>query len=155
MTNYLLSNLDVVGVKPWQTARSNGALPAAGAFDGSPIEMYCSGMKTVTLYCSYLRGLAGGEVTLQIQSSPHAEDTAGANWFTITLYDADDVAVGADSLSQFQREHIQYSATGATAESFTFGPIHIDGDVQRLRVVAAESGQVGNPGSLEVIAKFA
>lgn len=155
MTNYLLSNLDVIGVKRWQTARINDALPAGGAFDGAPIEMYCSEKETVTLYCTYLRGASGGEVTLRVESSPHAEDTAGANWFAITLYDADDVTVATDSLSQVQRENLQYSSVGATAESFTFGPIHLDNDVQRLRVIAAESGQTATPGDLEVIAKFA
>lgn len=154
MTNYLLSNLDVIGVKRWQTARLESALPAAGAFDSAPIEMYCSEKDTVTFYGTYTRGAEGGEVVLRVQFSPHAEDVAGNNWFIPTLYDADDVTAGANSVSLVQAEDFSYTATSGSAESFVYGPIRIDTDAQRCRVIAAENDAQRTPGTLEIIAKY-
>jgi len=154
MTNYLFSNLDTIGVKRWQTARLESALSAGGAFDSAPIEMYCSEKDTVTFYGTYTRGAEGGGVILRVQFSPHAEDVVGNNWFVPTLYDADDVTAGANSVSLVQAEDFSYTATGANAESFVYGPIRIDTDAQRCRVIAAENNVEGTPGTLEVIAKY-
>lgn len=154
MTNYLLSNLDVIGVKRWQTARLETALPAGGAFDSNPIEMYCSEKKTVTFYGTYTRGEASGGCVLRVQFSPHAEDVVGNNWFAPTLYDAADVVAGANSVSLVQVEDFSYTSTSANAESFVYGPIQIDTDAQRCRVIAAESGEQRTSGTLEIIAKY-
>lgn len=155
MTNYLLSNLDVIGVKRWQTARIESALPASGAFDTAPIEMYCSEKDTVTFYGTYTRGAASGAVVLRVQFSPYAEDVVGVNnWFIPTLYDSADVTANANSVSLVQAEDFSYGSTSGNAESFVYGPIRIDTDAQRCRVIAAENNAQRTPGTLEIIAKY-
>jgi hypothetical protein len=114
--------------------------------------MSCAGFDSVTLYISYTRGAAGGDVQFRIDYSP---DSAGAVWHQGSVYAAGAVASGADTVSNVQREEIEYGSTGATAELFVHGPIALNGTVERIRVVAQESGVVGTPGNCEIEARFA
>jgi len=134
-----------------QQARVSAALPAAGAWDAAPTEMPCAGFKDVMLYFSYTRGAAGGDFQFRVDVSP---DSAGAVWHQGTIYDAGAVASGADTLSNVQREEIEYGSTGAAIERFAYGPISVEATVERIRVPAQESGVVLTPGTLEIEARF-
>ena len=134
-----------------QTARAAAALPAAGAYDAAPVEMPCPGFKTCTLFVSYTRAAAGGDVTLHVEASP---DAAGATWHRVTVYDPGAVASGADTTSNLQRENLEYGSTGAGAEEFIYGPFEIHG-AERLRVACAETGAIANPGTVSIEARFA
>lgn len=147
-----------IGAETQQVARAAAALPAAGAWDAAPVEMYCCYAQRVTLYFTYTRGGAGGAFDFQVQVSPYSLDTlapAGAQaWMVMSLYDSGGVAAGVDSQSRAQREYITYQATGAAAEAFVYGPIEM-AHVERLRVRARESGAVGAPGTLQIEAGYA
>ena len=147
-------NQGIIGAVPLQVARLYVALPAAGAFDPSPTELECMGFDYVILFMTYTRGAAGGAFTIRPEFSPYASDTAGFNWFRNSLYDPDAVVAGSDSTSEFQAEDIKYTSTAAGDESVIYGPILLAGGIQRMRIPAAESGQVGDPGGLEIIAMF-
>ena len=134
-----------------QTARASAALAAAGAFDTSPKEMYCPGFDFVTLYVTYTRGGAAGAVKLRIDESP---DSSGTVWAPRGAYGPATVAAGSDASSLEQRETLTYTATGASAEVFTVGPLALNGAVERLRVAAAESGNAGAPGTVAIQARF-
>lgn len=134
-----------------QIMRAAAALPGAGAYDAAPLERYCNSFNTVTLFFTYTRGGAGGAFAFRMDVSP---DGVGATWFRQSLYAAAAVATGADSQSDVQREAIEYGATGAGAETFVFGPIQLAGACERIRVAAAETGNVGAPGNLAIRAVF-
>jgi hypothetical protein len=134
-----------------QVAKIAAALPAAGAWD-TPIDLACPGFSRVTLYLTYTRGGAAGACDFKIEVSP---ESSGTNWHQTSQYAPAVLAAGADSQSREQREYITYQATAAGAELFVFGPVELDGTVERLRVTCRESGNVGAPGTLGVKARFA
>ena len=147
-----------VGVEALQEARANAALPAAGAWDATPPELVCAEADEVLLSFTYTRGAVGGAFDFQVQVSPYSVAAlvpAGAQeWQPMSLYAAGGVVAGADSQSHVQREYMTYGATGAAAEAFVYGPIRLDGAVERLRVRAMESGVGGSPGTLQITAVF-
>lgn len=133
-----------------QTARATVVLPGAGAYDATPIELPCQEYDFMTLYIAYTRGDTGGAFKMKIEVSP---DTSGDTWYRSTVYDAGAVAGGSDTTSLFQREELQYTATGATVEKVVFR-VTLDAGVQRVRIPCAEAGAVGKPGTLGVRALF-
>ena len=136
-----------------QVARVSAALPAAGAWDATPLELPCQGFRTVTLYMTYTEGeqAADGAFAFRLEVSPTYN---GVAWFLGSLYSANAVVTGADTESDVQRESVEYGATGAAAELFTFGPIEIDPAAELVRFPAHETGIVGTPGTLEILARF-
>ena len=140
----------------WQNPvllRAFAALPAAPAWDATPIEQNIAFGQEIILTFTYTRLAVGGAFDFQIQTSIYsiaALVPAGMNeWETESLYAAGAVAAGADSQSRIQREYQTYQATLGVAESFSFGPMNING-AERIRVFARESGVPGSPGSLGI-----
>ena len=129
-------------------ARAAAALPAAGAWDAAPTEFYCSGMDYIRIICDYTRGAAGGAFEFRIETSD--ESTGTTNWQQSTIYQGAAVVVNADATSSVQREGIEYGATAAAAEEFSYGPLALKGTVERMRISARETGVVGNPGTLAI-----
>jgi hypothetical protein len=134
--------------------RASAALPAAGAFDAAPLVVASIPANAVQLYLEYTRGGAAGAFAFYIEVSPLSADGVGADWYRMSMYDPGVLAAGADVVSNIQRERVVYTATGAAIETFTYGPIMLQGNVERIRFVAAESGNVGAPGTLAVYADF-
>jgi len=139
-----------------QTARANAILGAA--WDATPVEMFCPGYHTFTLDLNYSRGGAAGAVDIQIQTSAWSLTVlvpAGiSEWQTQAIYAAGGVVGGADTGSIIQREYITYEATGAGDESWVYGPVRLDGAVERMRILCRESGNVGAPGDMYILATF-
>jgi hypothetical protein len=134
------------------TVRASAALPAAGAWDAAPTEIAVPGLDAIVLYVTYTRGAAGGAFDYQVQVSPYATAQGVVqNWFTQSLYAAAALAAGADAQSRLQREYVTYASTGAGAEAFVYGPIELEA-VERIRMVCRESGVVGTPGTVHVVA---
>jgi len=135
--------------------RAQAALPAAGAFDPAPLAIALAGFRQVMLYITYDRNpaAAAGAVTIRPESSPYAADAVAPqeSWFRAALYAAAVVVAGADTVSIIQREDVKYTSVGAAAETFLYGPISLAGVAERLRIACAESGEVANPGTVEVI----
>jgi len=134
--------------------RVSADLPAAGDWDPAPVESFSTNAQSLTLSFTYTRGGAAGSFDWQLEVSPYAvigNVPAGASeWVTQSLYTAGAVAAGADSQSLVQREYQTYTATGAALEDFVFGPIELAGTIERIRVTARESGNVGAPGLLQI-----
>jgi hypothetical protein len=137
------------------TVRAAAALPALGAWDAAPTEVACAGFDWVMLYFTYTQGAAGGAMDFQVHVSPYAADIAGVeDWFYQSIYAAGAVAAGADTTSNVQRELITYGSTAAGAETFVYGPVRLDGTIERVRVRCRESGVTANPGDCHVVAVF-
>ena len=134
--------------------RVSAALPAAGAWDATPVESFCAGADTLTLSLTYTRGAAGGAFEFQMQVSIYGavgSVPAGADeWVTEAIYAGGAVVAGADTTSLIQRELERYTSQGAAAESFPYGPIEIKQGIQRVRIRARESGVILTPGVLQV-----
>ena len=129
-------------------------LPPGGVFD-TPTEFPVSGNLYITLFFQYIESPAGsgGGFTFKIECSPFAADqTVFEDWFQTAIYESGDVESGLDTTSRVQREEIEYTSVGATVETFTYGPINIGGNIERMRVSVCESGDVANPGNLGLIA---
>jgi len=139
-----------------QTVKASAALPAAGAWD-TPVELVSSYAMHLHLQFTYTRGAAGGAFDWQIETSPYAVAAlvpAGASeWMTEAIYAAGAVVAGADTTDNVQRDLQSYESTGAGAEDFVFD-IAIDGNVERYRVTARESGVVGTPGTLAIVGQL-
>lgn len=129
-------------------------LPAIGAWD-TPTEIACAGFDWVTLYFTYTRGAAGGAMDDQIQVSPYSANVAGVeDWFSQSAYAVGAVVAGADTTSGIQREVVTYGSTAAAAETWSFGPIRLDGTVERIRVFTRESGVTATPGDCHIVGIF-
>jgi len=128
-------------------ARAVAALPAAGAWDAAPTVLITAGMDDIRLACTYTRGAPGGAFEMVIETNG---ESSGTGWERATLYAAGVVAAGGDTTSTFQREGLEYAATAAAAEAVNFGPLALNGTVERLRIAARETGVVGTPGVLEI-----
>ena len=137
---YFLGDLQLV-------ARASAALPAAGAWDTSPTEIVTAGMDAIRLVCTYTRGAAGGSFEMAIETSG---ESSGTGWERATLYASGAVVGAADTTSIFQREGLEYAATAAAAEAVNFGPLILNGTVERMRIAARETGVVGTPGTLAI-----
>lgn len=138
--------------------RVSAALAAAGAWDATPLELASAGYNSMLLAFSYTRGAAAGAFDFQIEYSLYsvaANAPAGAaEWVTEAIYAGGGVAAGVDTQSMIQREFQTYQATGAAIEGFLFGVIEFDHAVERVRITARESGNVGTPGTLQITAMF-
>lgn len=134
------------------TFRTWAVLPAAGAWDLAPTIFAVAGYRTVLFFITYQRGDAGGGFDFKIEASPYSADKAARNWFQTSLYSAGTLAAGSDVESEIQREFISYLSTAAGAEGFLFGPVDLGIASERMRVFCRESGVVGTPGSVEIVA---
>lgn len=132
-----------------QTVKVSAALPAAGAYD-VPLELFCPGFDVVTLFVKYTRAGAGGSVRLL----PEFMLTGSTAWYRKSLYGPPVVVAGADAAGLVQSETLLYTSTAAGAESFVFGPLELDGTIEKMRVSCAEVGAVATPGTVEIIATF-
>jgi hypothetical protein len=136
--------------------RASAALPAAGAWDATPTAVFCSQADNIAVAFTYTRGAAGGAFDWQIEVSLYgvaADVPAGASeWVTESVYAAGAVAAGVDTTSLVQRELQSYTSQGAAAEDFVYGPIALNGVVERIRIRARESGVVLTPGTLQITA---
>lgn len=134
--------------------RASAALAALGAWDAAPTEFPAAYADNLTLSFTYTRGGAGGAFDFQIETSAYgvaANVPAGASeWVTQSIYDSGAVAAGVDTQSRVQREYQTYQPTGAGAEDFSYGPIPLAGTIERIRIRARESGNVGAPGTLQI-----
>lgn len=144
------------GVPSLQTARAAAALPGGGVYDPAPLEMVCAGAQYVTLYVTYTRAGVGGSVRVRPEFSPYSADVAGVeDWFPASAKNVGAFAAGADTVSGVQRENgVLYTATGVGAETFAYGPLTLEGTVERLRVLCQEVGAVATPGACHIMAVY-
>lgn len=137
-----------------QTLRAYAALPAAGAWDATPVEAICAEYSHVTLYISYLEVGQSGAMDFQIQISPFSEDQPTLeSWFDLTAYAVGAVVSGADTQSLVQANYVTFEPVTADDEGFAF-EIDLDETVQRIRVLCRESGAVADPGFCRIIGVF-
>lgn len=137
------------------TMRAAAALPAAGAWDATPIEVACAGFDWVRFYITYTRGAVGGAMDFQLSTSPYSADLAGVeDWFPQTIYAGGAVVAGVDTTSNLQREVITYGSTAAGAENPGYGPIRLDGVVERIRIACRESGVPDTQSTCHIVAVF-
>ena len=145
-----------------QEARQDAILPSAPNWDATPIEMACPGMNSVTFYFSYEAAAVGGAFDYRIEYSPYAiaanVPLGAQEWCDEPLYAAAGVVAGVVSASLIQHETQTYTEESGggpvVPEAFPVGPIELDGTVERIRVVARESGLPLNAGNLQVQANF-
>ena len=132
--------------------RASAVLTAA--WDVAPTESFTSGAQNLTVSFTYTRGAAGGAFDWQLEVSIYAVvgnvPTAASEWVTESLYSAGLVAAGADTQSRTQREYQTYASQGAAAEDFVFGPLALNGTIERVRIRARESGDEQNVGTLQI-----
>lgn len=135
-----------IGIRADQTARALAALPAAGAWDTAPLELYVPEFDNGLLYFRYTRGGAAGGFEWKIEVS---ELTSGTVWYQTGVYQGGNVVALADTTSGVQREIFRYGATSANEELFVY-PLHLAGSCERIRITAREYGNTGAPGTLGI-----
>lgn len=143
--------------KGWQNpivARVSAALPAAGAWDATPVENVSAYAHRALVLVTYTRGAVGGAVDIALQVSPYSVAAlvpAGAQeWIEASVLSVGGVVAGADTRSREQMEYITFQPVGAAAETIQLGPIELGGTVERIRIPARESGVVGTPGTCQI-----
>ena len=154
MVDTLVAN--PLSAEPVWEARVAAILAPAGAFDGTPIEIPCPGFQSVRFYISYTLGADGGEVTFRIEISPYSADQAGVQdwfWESDTLLAAPVLAGGADSANLIQRQTHTYEEVTGAIEDFEY-VFMLRRNVERIRIPCAESGVVGTPGTVHIMALF-
>ena len=133
--------------------RASAVLPAAGAWDPTPVEIEVPTTGELVLSLSYTRGAGGGAFDWQVEYSIYSDPTTvpvGAlEWVPQTEFDPTAVAAGVDTQIRGQRSYQTYQATGAAQEGLSHF-INWKGAIERVRVRARESGVVGSPGTLQI-----
>ena len=141
-----------------QTARVSAILVAAGAWDVTPLELPCPYFDFVSLSFTYTRGGAAGAFDWQLWTSLYSVVglvLAGAQeWQAPPVYASGAVVAGVDTQSLTQNEYETYTPVDAAVHSFIYGPVPLRGTIERIRVRARESGNVGAPGTLAIVAEF-
>lgn len=125
------------------TARTSAALPAAGAYDSSPLSIATNNFNEFTPMFTYTRGGVAGAFAYKVEIS-----NDNSAWFQIGELKSGTVTAGADTTDLQQRAEISYTATGDSAESVT-GPTFTVA-ANWFRIVCKETGNVGAPGTLLV-----
>lgn len=125
------------------TARASAALPAAGAYDASPVTIPDNQGAEVTFYFDYTRGGAAGAFQYKIENS-----IDGVNWYQQASVQELPIVAGTDLVAVSQRASISYTATGASKESFSSETLTVASTY--IRILAKETGNVGSPGTLAI-----
>ena len=130
-----------------KTARASAALPAAGADDTTPTKVdLTSGVQTLTLWASYARGGADGYARIKPQVSPNGE-----TWYRATLINTTigGVAPAGVLATRAVEYDLPVPASGAVLR--TAHTVDVRG-ARFFRCPAAEVGNTGAPGTLELLA---
>ena len=157
MPHIYVSNPHPVSWENPVTMRASAALPAAGAWDAAPTEQNVAGAGYIMLSITYDEDAQAtdGAMDFQIQASIYsiaANVPAGAGeWGDESLFAAGAVVGGADTQSLVQAEYETFDPTGAAAETFVYGPVHLAHNVERIRIPCRESGDTGSPGVAAVV----
>jgi hypothetical protein len=131
--------------------------PLTGAWvNGNTIVT--AGAGSIVFQLTYTPGAANQELNFRVETSIYAlaanvPATAG-EWARESIYQPGAVAAGADTESLMQREFESYTATGAVAETFIYGPVELGHVIERLRMAALEAGAPQEFGSLIVVAEL-
>lgn len=128
------------------TIRAAAALAGAGAWDAAPVVIPVPEMKHLALFMKYTRGGAGGAFDIEVLGSPLS---AGTVFYVTGAYERGVIAAGVDVASKCQRDIVTYKAVGAGAE-YVMLKVDIYDVIERVEVIARESGNVGAPGTLEI-----
>jgi len=128
-------------------------LIGGGNLPGVSAEFSVAGFTHILLFFRYTRNAIGiGGFTFIIETSPFAIDqTVYEDWYQSALYEAGNLAPGSDVNSNIQREEFNYSSTSAADEGFIYGPIAIQGNIERMRISAVENSGGAN-GALSLVA---
>jgi len=142
--------------EPTIVARVAAALPAAGAWDAAPVEFAVAGYDAMMLYLAYEPEADDNACDWQIQYSPYAADIpAVVSWFAETAEQVAAVVVGTTTIVNVQTAYSSYEEEAVADQGITYGPILLHKlGAERCRIVARESGLVGNPGTLTILAKL-
>jgi hypothetical protein len=138
-------------------ARVSAALPAVGAWDAAPTEFSTMGARDIALSFSYTRGAVGGAFDFQLLYSIYADTVtppAGAGeWSTEVIFQGGGVVPGVDTQSRIQKDYQTFQPAGAAQEVVIY-VVHLKGAIERMQVLARESGVVGTPGTLQITANL-
>ena len=138
-----------VTVSSTLTAFASAALPAAGAFTTTGVELDTLGYQRVDFFCKYTRGAAGGSVAIAFEFS-----LDGTNFFQES-YVVNQVGfvAGTDYRANVQQYEVLYTSNSASAETFMLALSDIF--AVKIRLIAKEVGVTGTPGTLAVTCRFA
>ena len=135
-------------------ARISAVLPAAGAWDTTPLELVTAYASFAQIGLTYTRGAVNGAVDYQIEVSLYSGaaivPAGAAEWLEQTVIAIGALVPGADTQSATQAEYQTFQAASAAAETVTLAPIELGGVVERMRIRARESGVVGTPGTCQI-----
>lgn len=126
-------------------ARGWAILPAAGAFDATPIEIPINMYSEVTFAVAYQNGdeQGGGGLSYTIEFSNDA-----TNWYRIAEVNSVVPVPGADVVDLTQRVEMSYTAVGTDVERFMTPSFTTP--MKWIRILCKESGSIGSPGYASV-----
>ena len=135
-------------VKDNITAFASAALPAAGAFTTTGVEIDCNGYQLANFFFTYTRGGAAGSVDYAFDFS-----VDGSTWIQqVYKINSASFSAGTDYRANVQRYEALYTATSANAEYWTD---EVDGlHAVKIRIRAKEVGNTGAPGTLAVTCRL-
>ena len=131
---------------PAQTARAEAILEASGAYDATASNVSLSPTsQTVTLWCRYTRGAAGGYASIRPQISPD-----GTRWYAATIVNG--TLTTTAPFGALPAVCAQYDLPEpADGDELAFAMTLDVAGARFLRIPAAESGDTASPGTLEVL----
>ena len=141
---------------PTVVARVLAILPAAGAWDPDPVEFSVAGYDALMLYLTYEPEADDNAFDWQVQYSPYSADVAGVlSWFTETAEQVAAIVVGTTTIDNVQTTYESYEEEAVADQGIAYGPILLHKlGAERCRILARESGVVGDPGALGILVKL-
>ncbi len=130
-----------------KTARAEAALEASGAVDPAPTSVPLGAfVQTVTVWAKYTRGGASGYARVRPEVSPD-----GVKWYRAAFVDGSSIG-GSAPAGVLATRALEYDlpvpADGSAL--YTAHPVDARG-ARFLRLPAAEVGNTGAPGTLELL----
>ena len=149
-------NIDIAPVlydSQYAQARASAALPVAGAYDATPTEIPTGGRKKLLVDFQYDEnaGAANGRGKYQIWKCI-TDDAAADQWGPISAGEMQLTVQGANTEIWIQAAEYEFDPTAATNEGIT-REFDVTG-AHKIRIPACESGDIANPGTVRIVARF-
>jgi len=134
-------------------ARASAALPAAGAYDATPTEIPTGGRKRLLVDFQYDEdpGAANGRGKYQVWLCI-TDGTAVDQWGPISSGEQQPTVQGANTETWIQAAEYEFDPTAATNEGIQ--RLYDITGAHKIRIPACESGDVANPGTCRIDARF-
>jgi len=133
-------------ITPLTAHVASQALPVAGAFTNQALAAIPDGAKRIIFWVAFTRGSATSSARFRVEFSP--DDANG--YRTSVINDSSFYSSGQEGNVEFYTETVEGPVPDAAAATRYILAFDIPSGSSSFRLLAAEMGDVGNPGTIAI-----